>query len=200
MAHGIYLPPSEDIWRLKVVTPPSAEFCTIEDLRAQARIDAPDEDVLSKRFVAAARGLLETATRRCFLQTTLAASRAWFPGGADALELPRAPVSSVTSVVYRDTTGATQTLDPGEYTVDTGGEPGLIIPAIDAAWPMTDGRAGALTVTFVAGVASATDVPALAVQGVAMLAAHWFLHRELEGVIPGDKQESWDRIVNLLRW
>jgi uncharacterized phiE125 gp8 family phage protein len=190
----------EDIWRLKVVTPPTAEIATVEDLRAQARIDAPDEDVIALRFIAAARWMLEVATRRCFLQTTLAASKAWFPGGVDAIELPRAPVSSVTSITYRDSTGAVQTLAGSEYSVDLGGEPGLIIPEIDASWPTTDGRAGALTVTFVAGVASATDVPALAVQAVAMLAAHWFLHRELEGVIPTDKQEAWDRMVNLLRW
>ena len=195
----LYLP-DDDYWRLKVVTPPSVEILTAEDLRAQCRIDIPDEDVLSLRFIAGARKMLESRTRRCFLATTLAASATWFPRGVQPIELPRATATAVTSITYRDGLGTLQTLDPSDYVVDLGGEPGLVIPAINTYWPTTDARAGAVTVTFTAGAAAAADVDPLARQAVALLAGHWFIHRELEGMIPPEKQVAWDNLVNLLRW
>jgi len=195
-----YLPPEDDIWRLKIVTPPTVEILTPEDLRAQCRIDIPDEDVLSQRYIASARMLLEARTRRCFLATTLAASAKRFPCGVGPIELPRSTATAVSSITYRDGLGTTQTLSAANYVVDLGGEPGLVIPAINLYWPTTDMRAGAVTVTFTAGETLAANVNPLARQAVALLAGHWYQNRELEGLIPPEKQDAWDRLVNLLRW
>jgi uncharacterized phiE125 gp8 family phage protein len=76
--------------------------------------------------------------------------------------LPRAaPLQSVTSVKYYDTSGVQQTLSASTYQVDTFSEPGRILLAPNQVWPSVQaGRALAVEVLYVVGWTSADNIPA----------------------------------------
>lgn len=114
-----------------------------------------------------------------------------FPGDSRhnpraSLFVPLPPLQSVTSVTYIDSAGDEQTLAASEYDVDTDSEPGRITPAYGETWPTTRDVDNAVTVRFVAGYpddgASPPDyranVPPALKQGMLILLAHWYEHRE----------------------
>lgn len=98
-------------------------------------------------------------------------------GGAYAYALPR--------IRYYDTSGALQTLVDGtDFLTDLDSNPPTIHrPAGGSSWPATDPtRAKSVEVDFVAGYgATAASVPALLVQAVQMLTAHYYTNREAVG-------------------
>lgn len=76
------------------------------------------------------------------------------------ISVPKPTLQSVTSITYVDTDGATQTLPPSAYLVDSKSEPGRITPAYGLVWPTTRWQTGAVTIRFVAGYADSASVPA----------------------------------------
>ena len=92
------------------------------------------------------------------------------------------PVASITSVAYVDTDGDAQTLTAvTDYQTDLNSNdgPASIKPAYGTTWPSTrSGTYAAVTVTFVAGYATAAAVPQTIKHEIAMLTAEWFKHRE----------------------
>ena len=65
---------------------------------------------------------------------------------ARAITLPNGPVLSVTSIGYVDLNGANQTVAAHLRLYDT------ISPAYGAVWPSTRDQAGAVTITYIAGM------------------------------------------------
>jgi uncharacterized phiE125 gp8 family phage protein len=88
---------------------------------------------------------------------------------------PRNPLRSVTSITYIDLNGATQTLDPAKYIIDTSGPQGRISPAFGLYWPPTQMRIDAVNVTFTAGYSTVPEAIKLA---ICQIAAAWFDQRE----------------------
>lgn len=191
---------------LKLITPPACEPISVQDFKSHARISRDDEDATIKAYIAASRLYAETRQRRQLISATWQLSLdSFYPcesdlplsngmplaqlvpliearfgyGGALAIQIPRPPLQSITSIQYVDTDGATQTLDPTLYIVDTVSEPGRIAPAFNQIWPITRAQINAVTITFVAGYgATAGSVPATTRHAVRMLASHYYEHRE----------------------
>lgn len=164
---------------LELVTAPSVEPVSLDELKAHLRVDQADENGLLTSLIVAARRHLEMETRRAFINTTYAYRLPKFP--ADRfIELPRPPLSSVTSIVYEDSDSVSQTLAASSYQVDTYGEPGRVALEPSQSWPATEAdRLNAVTVTYVAGYGSAaTDVPQEIRQAIMLLAGHWYENRE----------------------
>lgn len=128
-----------------------------------------------------------------FLQTAVEAATAHFDGYAGVLgralitqtwtltlpelyrrmALPLAPVQSITSIEYYDTSGVQQTLDSSLYRLQPGGGWPYIERDEDATYPATDTRDDAVTITFVAGYGDApSNVPAPLRQAIKILAVH----------------------------
>lgn len=79
-------------------------------------------------------------------------------GDADGrIHLPFPPLRDVISVKYYDTNGALQTMNAGDYIVDTDGS--LVSPAYGKWWPPTRDIPNAVTVDYHAGYGVAGDVP-----------------------------------------
>lgn len=93
------------------------------------------------------------------------------------VELPRAPLQSLTSISYVDTSGATQVLSPAAYKVDADSEPGRVAEAFGLTWPVARQELNAVQFLYVAGYGAASAVPEDLVQAVVMLAAHWWERR-----------------------
>lgn len=156
-------------------TAPTTWPVTIDDIKLQARISHTSEDALIDTFIRAAADWIEAYTQRSLSTQTWQASMADF---VDALWLPRAaPLTSVTFVKYYDTSNVLQTLSSSYYTVPSFVEPAQIRLAYDYTWPSVYDRADAVRVEYITGYADG-ECPEPLRQALAMLAAHWFEHRE----------------------
>lgn len=137
-------------YALATVTPPTIEPVTLAMAKAHLRIDHDEENELIQAWIAAARQLTEEYTGRRWVTQTLRLTLPYFPAGR--IEFPVGPVASVTSVVYLDEDGASQTLPVLDYQTWLDHNPPLLLPVPDGEWPDTEvGRASAVTITFVAG-------------------------------------------------
>ena len=154
-------------------TPPTVEPISLEEAKLWLRVDHTEEDDLITELEKSARRSCEAFTRRSFINTTWTLKLDEFPSAecrtslasissarSDEITLPRSPLSSVTSITYTDTDGNTQTVSASNYTVDTGSEPGRVVPAFNAFWPLTRNVINAVSVLHVSGYGAAeTSVP-----------------------------------------
>lgn len=144
---------------LKLITAPATEPVTVAEVRAQCRVDDTAEDALLAVYIEAARQLCEEAIGRPLITQTWEQALDAFPAGE--IKLLKAPVQSITSVIYTDTAGAAQTMDAADYSLDKETYPGgWLLPADGTDWPSTDDVINAVKVRYVAGYGNAAAVPA----------------------------------------
>lgn len=161
---------------------PETEPVTAAEAKLHCRIDGSDDDSLVAALITAAREHVEEVTERALIEQTWRLTLAAFPCGR--LLLPRPRLIAVSSIVYLDTDGASQTLDSSLYRVDATSEPGSVEPAYGTSWPDTYAVSGAVTVTFTAGYGTEVSaVPQAIKQAVLLLVGAWYENRE--GIITG---------------
>ncbi len=155
---------------------PSEEPVSLDEAKAQCNIESDfvEDDTLLEALIAAARESCEARTGRQLAQATFALRLSGFPC-EDIIELPKAPLVSVSSIAYVDGDGETQTLSTDVYEVDPYTTPGRVVLKYGQVWPTTRDQRNAVTITFVAGYA---EVPRLLKQGMLMRIAHWNENRE----------------------
>lgn len=187
---------------LKLITAPSAEPLSLTEAKDQLRVTNGDQDDLITLLIQEAREYVEEETQRALITQTWELQLDEFPcGGADdyppggewsylygvrarwsVIELPRPPLSSVTSIKYIDEAGNEQTLSPSSYQVESGGliERSRVMPEFDAVWPVTRRRTpGAVKIRFVAGYGNAgSAVPAGLRVAMKMLVATGYQYPE----------------------
>jgi uncharacterized phiE125 gp8 family phage protein len=98
----------------------------------------------------------------------------------DYIEIPKPPLSSITSITYYDVDDAEYTLSTDDYFVDTKNEPGFVCLNDGYSWPTTTLRpANGICVTFVAGYGAAgSNVPKKMKMAMLLLIGHLYEHRE----------------------
>lgn len=161
-------------------TPPASEPITTAEAKSHLRVDISDDDTLIDSLVTAARVHVENITRRQLITATWVESFDCFPDNRYCpIYLSKPPLASVSSIEYVDTDGNTTTWSSSNYRVDTASQPGRITPAYNEDWP-TDVRdvTNAVSITYVAGYGSATDVPGPIRSAILLLVAHWYENRE----------------------
>lgn len=173
-----------NIWRprhprLTLTTAPAAEPLSTSDAKLHLRVDHSTDDAYIDTLVESARLEVERRTGRALIDQTWTMKVPRFPASGYAIEIPRAPLQSVTSVAYVDAAGDSQTWASSNYSVDAPdgeyAERGLIVPDYGVAYPSTQGHLFDVTVVFVAGYgAAASAVPATLVEAVRLLVAHWY--------------------------
>jgi uncharacterized phiE125 gp8 family phage protein len=168
---------------LSLVTPVTAEPLTLDEAKAQCKVEVTTDDDLFLGLIAAARQFCEAFTHRALPpQTWDLGLCGGFPCGA--IEVPRPPVTAIVSVTYVDGNGITQTLTPTtQYvTILPAGPmamPARIMPAYGVAWPTTRCIDNAVTVRFTAGYTSDTNpTPDAMKLAMKMLIGHWYANRE----------------------
>lgn len=144
---------------LTLVTAPASEPLTTAEAKSHLRVDISDDDTLIDAYVKAARQYVEEELGRALITQTWDYTLDEFPSDGSAIQLPKPPLVSVTSVSYVDTSGVTQTLSSSNYIVNTGTLKGEITLAYGASWPATREQAKAVTARFVAGYGAASAVP-----------------------------------------
>jgi uncharacterized phiE125 gp8 family phage protein len=137
-----------------------------------------EADVLDA-VIQAAQIWLEHELGRSILSKTYYYTREAFPPGRRDMLLPWPDLVSVTSIAYTDTAGDPQTLSSTLYDVDTNAHTGRVRPVYSESWPSTrSSTMDAVRVTYVAGYASASAIPAPIKQAIKMLAADLWYSRE----------------------
>lgn len=168
---------------LRLITAPTAQSVTLVEAKAHLRIVGADDDTQIGAMIIAATQAAEHATGRVLMQQ---AWEAGFDSFGAALALTRVPVQSVTSLTYIDASGALQTLSAGTYTL-TQDDFGFarIAPAYGTNWPALRGDVDGVKVRYVAGYATAADVPQSIKSWILLHCGSQYANRESEAVGSG---------------
>lgn len=135
---------------LALVTAPIAEPVTLAELRAQCKLTDTTEDARLAGLMLNATEWAQGFCGRVFMPQTWDYTLDSF---ASEIELPIAPVQSITSITYKDAAGATQTLSASAYEVNLKSVVTRIRCADGYSWPDTARTYNAVTIRFVAGYA-----------------------------------------------
>jgi len=142
------------MWYPHAVTVAAAsEPITIEQARAQTRYDSAANDTALTIYIASARAHVEAYCGTPLVSRTVTVKCDSFD---DFASFPVLPLTSISSIAYLDTAGASQTLSTDVYEVRTDGLTASIALKYGQSWPsIRDGSR--ITVTAVAGYASIPD-------------------------------------------
>lgn len=136
--------------RVRIIAPVTGALqpVTLEEARAQTRVDCDAEDAFLGLLISVATQAASDRLQRALVPTRYRLTLDSFP---DAVELLMPPVISVESVKYIDIDGEQQTLDPQDTFLDSVSEPGYLVPAAGRAWPATQDRINTVEVEYTAG-------------------------------------------------
>lgn len=183
---------------LKRTVEPASEPISVSKLKEHLRVDISDDNDLIAGYLAAARDYVENTTWRSLVTQTWRLSLDGWPACGEVV-LPRPPLQSVSSIVYYDSEGASNTLASSVYDVDTDSEPGRVVLAYGQSWPSTTLRPmNPVQVTYVAGYGLAASVPPHLVQMIKLLVSHWYENRE--PVVVGSITANIPLAVDSLIW
>lgn len=166
---------------VKLSSAPALEPVTLAEAMAHMRVDLSDDNTLITNLITAARGIVEELTSRKLIEQTWIYYLDGFPAGS-VVELPFAPVSSVSGITYTPEGGTATTWSSSEYIADTTSEPARIVLKEDYDWPDSDYElieANGIAITFKAGYgAAASTVPEELKLAIKLLVAHFYENRE----------------------
>ncbi|MFM0326088.1 head-tail connector protein [Caballeronia glebae] len=198
---------------LRLTQGPAEEPVSLEEAKLHLRVIDSSEDTLISMLISAARAHAENICRRVFVTQKFdlyldafpyytyygvipgyvpvdQLPSAWmtmrnyavrFRGSKIDIPFPR--LQSVDAITYVDASGATQTLDPSLYVVDSVSEPGVLTPKTNTYWPDTENTTNAVKISFTAGYGSAADVPAGIKSWILLRVATLYENREEVAIV-----------------
>jgi len=185
--------------KIRIITPPSIEPVSLEEVKLHTRISHDVEDDLLNNWIVSARKLAEDFQRRAFIAQTLEISFDEFP--PMPIYLPHPPTIWVQSIKYYNYLNAVTTLyedfynplttteEPGtepdtndNFLIDEDNEPGRICFAYGCSWPSVVLRdMNAVKIRYVAGYGdSAEDVPETVRNAIMLYCTHMNDNRSSE--------------------
>jgi uncharacterized phiE125 gp8 family phage protein len=163
------------VWYPHAVTIAAAnEPVTLDQAKAQCRVEDTFEDDLLDGYIAAARAHVEAYCNTPLVSRTITAKCDSF---CDFERFPLGPLASVSGIVYVDTDGANQTLAGTVYELRSDGLEASIVLKYNQSWPAIQ-SGSRITVTGAVGYAA---IPDDIIHAILLLIAHWFQNREAVG-------------------
>ncbi|HEV2557956.1 MAG TPA: head-tail connector protein [Microvirga sp.] len=167
----------------------AAPAVTLPEVKLALGIEHGDKDADLERLVAVASERVSRRIGRALrpqtfdyrFKTDRTTSWPWW--ATRSIRLPYPPLISVDQVTYRDTVGATQTLQPSSYVADPIGDEweASVRMADGATWPIQP-YCERITVRFTAGYPDGPNgeitVPQPIRQAIMLLVGHYFANRE----------------------
>lgn len=126
----------------RVTSGPDREPITLEEAKLHLRVEHDDDDDWIQKKITAAREWCEVTGDRTFLSLVIQYNLdAWPEGDDQVVYLPRPPLQTIGSILYVDTDGTAQSLNPSTaIQIDTVSKPGRILPAYGTEWPLIRGE------------------------------------------------------------
>jgi len=148
--------------RKVLVTPATFQPMDVEEvkLRPEVRgLTTPDDDPILLAAMRSAVESYEGFTEHVLCLSTWDVFLDTWPDSGESIELP-APLSSVSSVNYRDGVGTWQIMDSTHYVVDTTSPiKGRVSLAYSQSWPSIYAEINVIRVRFIAGFADSETIP-----------------------------------------
>lgn len=148
-------------------------------------VTSEDDDLTD--LITEAREEVEKITRRALLTQTWDYILDEFPC-EDYIRIPYGNLQSVTSVIYKDSAGASTTMTlTTEYLVETNGDQyGRIVLPYGGSWPsFTAYPSNPITIRFVCGWTTAALVPKTLKRAVKFVAEQLYYHADRDEVLKG---------------
>lgn len=174
---------------LKLATAPVSEPVSLREAKAHLRVDTNDEDIFIGSLIKAARQQIEAFTGRTFIETTWDYTLDEDDVLGDMFELPRSPVSSITSITTIDDDNVATAMTASDYYLVTNSEPGRVALVDGKEWPTDLRRYGSMIIKYISGYGDeAFSIPDgeryLLKESILLAVGRWFEHRESVETIP----------------
>jgi uncharacterized phiE125 gp8 family phage protein len=160
--------------KYKVSTHPTAEPIDLTEAKLYLRVDTTADDDLIETLIKAARESVELYTSRALVTQTVTQKLDYFPSFGFRLAVH--PVQSITSIVYKDSNGADQTLSTDIYMLDNYDLPNAVVLKSNQQFPATYLEDNCVTVTYVAGE-TVQNVPAAIKQAIYLTLTDFYENR-----------------------
>ncbi len=137
------------------------------------------ENTLISDLITGAREYCENHTRRALATQTIEAYPDWFPC-RNEIELPKPPLQSVTSVIYKDSAGTETTMTADtEYLTDLESSIGRLVLPYGKGWPsFTPYPMNPIKIRYVAGYSALNPMPKLIKQAMLLHIGYFYNHRD----------------------
>ena len=171
---------------MRVVTtvPPAVEPVTVDEAKAWARINTPDDDQIVSDLITAVRMQVEADLGRALITQTKVLYLNDFSDLSSPINLPYPPLQSIVSVRYVDMMGDLTTIDAGTYSYTAGSTPGRVWVPIGSYWPYVLPNDDAVQIAYTCGYGdTAADVPMSIRMAMRTLIAANYMYRS--GIIFG---------------
>ena len=168
---------------------------TLTQLKAHLRITDTNEDVALQIYLDSALDVVEVETGRKMSQVS--GRIAYFDEFSYNMELI-GDDATVTTVLYVDTDGATQTLSSSVYDLKTHKARAYLTPAYGQSWPSVRHQDAPITVVYESGYTS-TTMPSSLKSAVLLQAGSSYEFREDESTVKSNMRHAVKRLTNSYR-
>jgi hypothetical protein len=192
---------------IKIITKPATAVVSTSDMKDYLRVDTSDDDSLIDGFIEASSVMHRNYLKRSLITETLEltmdgfgsletdgderlanlgagthiASVPYVLGTGNSVELPFAPVQSITSLKYFDRDNTEATYSSSKYELDEEG--GRLYLNEGETWPSNLRNREAVKIRYVSGYGdAASDIPAPIVQSIKMHVGKMYDCREACGM------------------
>lgn len=179
---------------MELTSAPDKYPLTVEEGKEYLNVTLDDDDALIESYIDGAVSVVEAFTGRKLIDQTwkMYIRDSFDTDERGRIEIPFAPLSSLTSIKYLDSSGVSQTWASTEYDVITPvgpqAMPAYIELAYSKSFPSVRGAWNSVTVEFIAGYGdNSDDVPSAIRNAIRLLLGTYYANRE--SVVVGVKLE-----------
>lgn len=172
--------PSLVAQRSVLKTAPTAEPISTAEAKLHLRVTQSADNDYIDRLVKSARQTVEAWTGRALINQTWYLYLDAFPWSDDRIRLPKAPLSSITSLIYTDTAGTATTWDGAYWDADTNPTPGELVKTYGSTWPTASLRPNSpIVIEYIAGYGAAgSAVPEPMRDAIYLMIGDAYMHHE----------------------
>lgn len=165
-----------EVSRPSLLEGPLLEPVTIAEARKQCELGTSTaHDDHLELLIQAAREQWEHDTDSCVITQVWSVTLDRFRG--IEIELPKRPIAEIADVQYYDSNNVLTALDDAVFSFDAAAR--KLHLNSQQSWPDIYDRWDAVIVTFVCGVDTAAEVPAIQKQAIRLLIGHYFENRDM---------------------
>lgn len=144
----------------KVTSQPSEEPISLSEAKNWLKVSGAADDAIITMLINAERQYIESKLNLKLVTQTITQKVDKFPTNSESILLEANPVQAITSLTYKDSAGAVQTLSASNYILDNSSTRARIYLKDGQEWPTTSiDEKEIVTITYTAGYGAASAVP-----------------------------------------